>query len=301
MKIAVIGSMNMDMLVHADRIPRKGETIKGSTIEYQPGGKGANQAVAMARLGAETVMFGCVGDDAAGSGLIDSLAGAGVDTGGIRIIKGVSTGQAVITVGESDNTIVIIAGANDAVDIDYIEANKERILAADIIVLQNEIPQETVEHTIRLGSRHGKIIVWNPAPARGLKEELIDLITYITPNEHEVRVIWGAEAVDLQKLLKKYAGKLIVTQGEKGVVMYHREKGLLTVPAMEVRVRDTTGAGDTLNGAFCAGLAEHMDEEEALRFANAAAGLSVQKCGAQAGMPKRGEVEALQNYRSSER
>lgn len=293
MKIAVIGSMNMDMLVHADRIPGKGETIKGSTIEYQPGGKGANQAVAMARLGAEVAMFGCVGDDAAGRGLMDSLACAGVDTGAVRILKGIPTGQAVITVGEGDNTIVIIAGANDSVDIDYVEANKEKILDADIIVLQNEIPQETVEHVIRLCGGYGKIIVWNPAPARGIKEELLDLITYITPNEHEVRVIWGEEADDLGKLLNRYAGKLIVTQGERGVIMCHKEKGVLTIPAMKVAVTDTTGAGDTLNGAFCAGLAEHMDEEEALRFANAAAGLSVQKCGAQAGMPARGEVAEL--------
>ncbi len=292
MKIAVIGSMNMDMLVHAERIPHKGETIKGSKIEYQPGGKGANQAVAMARLGAEVSMFGCVGDDAAGSGLLDSLRRAGVDTEAIQVLKEVPTGQAIITVGESDNTIVIIAGANDYVDVGYVEANQGKILEADIIVLQNEIPKETVEHTIRLCSGAGKIIVWNPAPARGLAKDLLEKITYITPNEHEVRVIWGEEADNLEELLRRYAGKLIVTQGERGVVMYHEDKGLITIPAMKVEVKDTTGAGDTLNGAFCAGLADSMDETEALAFANVAAGLSVQKCGAQAGMPDRAAVDA---------
>lgn len=295
MKIAVIGSMNMDMIVHADRIPLKGETIRGSEIEYQPGGKGANQAVAMAKLGADVSMFGCIGDDAAGARIIDNMKNFNIDMQSVQILKGIPTGQAIITVGESDNTIIIIAGANNYVDIDYVEANQKAILDADMIVLQNEIPQETVEHIIHLCYKYGKVIVWNPAPARKSKEELLNMVSYITPNEHEVGIIWEKEAENIEVLLKKYAGKLIVTQGEKGVTIYQNEKGLVTIPAMKVEVKDTTGAGDTLNGAFCVGLSRQMDQIEALKFASIAAGLSVQRCGAQAGMPDAAAVEGMRD------
>lgn len=292
MKIAVVGSMNMDMIVHADRIPLRGETIKGSQIEYQPGGKGANQAAAMAKLGAQVTMFGCVGADSVGNELIENMERCGVNTASIKRLEGVPTGQAIITVGEGDNTIVIIAGANNCVSVGYVEENREKILEADIIVLQNEIPEETVEYAIRLCHEHQKTIVWNPAPARKLKGELLDMITYMTPNEHEARVIWG-DGESVESLLERYPRKLIVTQGEKGVSVHIEGKGMITIPAMRVEVVDTTGAGDTLNGAFCVGISRNMEETEALRFANVAAGLSVQKCGAQAGMPGMEEVEQI--------
>ena len=293
MEIAVVGSMNMDMIVHADRIPRKGETIAGSGIEYQPGGKGANQAVAMAKLGAAVTMFGCTGEDAVGKELIDHMAACGVNTENIKTVKGVPTGQAIITVGESDNTIVIIAGANDCVNMAYAQEYMDKILNADIIVLQNEIPEETVEYVIRLCHEHHKRIVWNPAPARALDSELLEMITYMTPNEHEARVIWGEQAEHIDGLLTRYPGKLIVTQGEKGVSVNIEGEGIVAIPAMKVEVKDTTGAGDTLNGAFCVGLSRNMDEREALQFANAAAGLSVQKYGAQAGMPGLEDVKKV--------
>lgn len=292
MKIAVVGSMNMDMIVHADRIPLKGETIKGNGLEYQPGGKGANQAAAMAKLGADVSMFGCVGDDSAGSRLVENLRGCGVAVDAVETLKGVPTGQAIITAGGGDNTIVIIEGANGYVNVDYVSRNRERILEADIVVLQNEIPETAIAYTIRMCSDAGKTILWNPAPARPLDRELVEKVSYITPNEHEVCLIWEREHDQIDSLMEKYPGKLLVTQGEKGVSVYIPDKGLQTIPAMKVEVKDTTGAGDTLNGAFCAGLARGMDELEALRFANAAAGLSVQKYGAQAGMPTLEQVEA---------
>lgn len=292
MKLAVVGSINMDMIVHTERIPLKGETLRGSDLEYQPGGKGANQAVAMAKLGAQVTMFGCVGNDSIGEQLIDNLTKCGVDASYIEKLDGVPSGLATITVGECDNAIVIVAGANDYVDVAYVERYKEKILEADMIVLQNEIPEETIEYVIRLCFENYKKVVWNPAPARSLKKELLDMITYITPNEHEVRIIWEKENKTLEELLREYQGKLIVTRGEKGVSIC-KDDTITTIPAMRVRVTDTTGAGDTLNGAFCVGLSMGMDEVAALRFANVAAGLSVQKCGAQMGMPVLEEVEKI--------
>lgn len=289
MKIAVVGSLNMDMVVHADRIPRRGETVCGDGVEFNSGGKGANQAAAIAKLGADVTMYGCVGEDEPGEKLVENLRKCGVKTDGIEVLPGVPTGQAMITVGDGDNTIVIIAGANERVDAAYLERKQSGILEADIIVLQNEIPEKSVEHIIRLGSEHRKIVVWNPAPARAVKEELMDLVSFITPNEHEASVIWGEEAEDLDTLLRKYPGKLLVTQGEKGVGVC-LDGEVERIPAMKTDVVDTTGAGDTLNGAFCAALAMGIDERNALRFANIAAGLSVQKEGAQGGMPSLKEV-----------
>lgn len=293
MKIAVVGSMNMDMIVHTDRIPLKGETIKGDGLEYQPGGKGANQAAAMAKLGADVTMFGCVGDDGAGRRLVENLRECRVCAESVEKRKGVPTGQAIITAGGGDNTIVVIEGANRYVDVDYVNRNREKILEADLIVLQNEIPEETVAHTIHMCSDAGKIILWNPAPARELDPELIEKVSYITPNEHEACRIWHIDKTQIDSLIESCPGKLLVTRGEKGVSVCVPGKGLQTIPAMKVEVKDTTGAGDTLNGAFCAGLAGGMNELEALKFANAAAGLSVQKYGAQAGMPSLEQVQAV--------
>ena len=238
-------------------------------------------------------MFGCVGNDAVGRQLIDNLEECGVNTSYIETLGDVSTGQAIITVGESDNSIIIIAGANNHVDIPYVEKYRKEILEADIIVLQNEIPEETVSYTIRMCHEENKIIVWNPAPARKAESELIDMATYITPNEHEVGIIWQKGPEEIADLQKQYKKKLIVTQGEEGVSVSVDGEQITIIPAMHVEVVDTTGAGDTLNGAFCVGIAEGMDEIHALEFANAAAGLSVKICGAQKGMPGRKEVEEM--------
>lgn len=145
-KIGVVGSINMDMTVKAERFPLKGETLKGWDLQYIPGGKGANQAAAMAKLGAEVEMFGCVGDDTAGKSLVKNLRDTGVETGHIKVVPGVPTGLAMITVGESDNTIIVVAGTNDHVDMDYVNEVKASILECEIILLQHEIPQETVEY-----------------------------------------------------------------------------------------------------------------------------------------------------------
>ena len=168
MKLAVIGSINMDQVVTTERIPQKGETLHGNDLNYIPGGKGANQAVAMARLGAQVTMFGCVGDDDNGRKLIENLKREQVDTSRVGIVKDTPSGLAVITVAENDNVIVVIPGANAKVDRAYIDSISESLTAYDLVVLQHEIPQDTVQYAIEYCAAHGIPVVLNPAPARAL-------------------------------------------------------------------------------------------------------------------------------------
>ena len=290
MKIAVVGSINIDMTVTTDRIPKKGETLTGTSLSYIPGGKGANQAVAMARLGANVQMFGCVGEDASGEILTENLKKNGVDTSCIRRIPGTPTGTAFITVGEKDNTIIIIAGANGCVDIPYIQSVKEELLAADLVVLQHEIPLETDAYVVDLCHDAGIKVVLNPAPAYTVSPEVLEKVDYLTPNEHEAAILYGDDT-EIEEMLKKYPEKLIITQGSRGVSAALRTGEVVNVPARPARVVDTTGAGDTLNGAFAVKIAEGADIVEALKFANVAASLSTEKFGAQGGMPTQAEVE----------
>ena len=292
MKIAVVGSINMDMTVTVEKIPHKGETLPGQELYYIPGGKGANQAVAMAKLGADVEMFGCVGDDSNGTLLIENLKAQGVKTGQIRVMEGTPTGVAFVTVGENDNTIVIVAGANNRVDCAYIDSIKNELKKSDMVVLQLEIPMETVEYVIDFCFHNGIQVILNPAPACPLKQNIIEKISYLTPNEHEARILFGD--CKREDLLRRYPEKLFITLGSKGVSTCLKSGEILTIPARPAKVRDTTGAGDTLNGAFCVRIAEGAAIVNALQFANVAASLSTEKLGAQAGMPMREEVvEAL--------
>ena len=288
-KIGVVGSINMDMTVKAERIPLKGETVKGEDLKYIPGGKGANQAVAMAKLGANVEMFGCVGDDSAGISLVENLRDVGVETKCVKTIHGIPTGLAMITVGENDNTIVVVAGTNDCVDIAYIDEIKEELLKCEIVLLQHEIPQETIEYVVDLCYENDVKVVLNPGPARPVKKEVLDKVTYLTPNEHETVILFGEEQ-SFEELMKKYPEKLVITQGSR-VSTCLKSGEVVLVPARKVQVVDTTGAGDTLNGAFTVAITEGRDIVGALAFANTAAGLSTEKFGAQGGMPSREEVK----------
>ena len=289
-KIAVIGSINMDLTAKTERHPGKGETVSGWDLQYVPGGKGANQAVAAARLGGSVMMFGCVGEDAFGDRLTDNLARNGVDTTYVRKINGVSSGIAMITVAENDNSIVVIPGANHCVTPEYLEEVKNAVLEADIIVLQNEIPQETVLAAINLAHCAGKTVIYNPAPVVPLPDGVMEKIGYLTPNEHEAALMFGEPS--LESLLSKYQGKLIVTLGEEGAAAWNGRE-ILKIPARPAKVADTTGAGDTFNGAFAYALANVFPLEKALCFANVAASLSTEGFGAQGGMP---ELETVLNY-----
>lgn len=290
-KIGVVGSINMDMTVKAERIPLKGETLNGWDLQYIPGGKGANQAVAMAKLGAEVEMFGCVGDDAAGESLVKNLRDTGVQTGHIKVVPGVPTGLAMITVGDNDNTIIVVAGTNDHVNIDYVNEVKDSILECEIVLLQHEIPQETVEYVIALCAENGVKVVLNPGPARPVKEEILEKVTYLTPNEHEAVILFGKE-ISFEDMMRKSPEKLVITQGSRGVSTCLKGGEIILVPARKANVVDTTGAGDTLNGAFTVAVTEGKGIAEALAFANTAAGLSTEKFGAQGGMPTMEEVKA---------
>lgn len=288
-KIAVVGSINVDMTVKTQRIPRKGETLSGYDLQYIPGGKGANQAAAMAKLGADVVMFGCVGDDAYGDMVLQNLESCGICTDFVQKVEHAPTGIAVITVGENDNTIVVVSGANAHVTKDYIDSIKTALLQSELVLLQHEIPQETVEYVIHLCAENNIRTILNPAPARAVSREVLEKVSYLTPNEHEERILFKDQ--DVHEVLQAYAGKLVVTQGEKGVSASLPDGTILSVPGRKAKVVDTTGAGDTLNGAFAVQLAEGAEMKEALLFANVAASLSTEKFGAQGGMPSRQDVE----------
>lgn len=289
MKLAVVGSINVDMTVTAERIPLKGETLRGGSISYIPGGKGANQAVAMAKLGAEVEMFGCVGDDDNGQKMLNNLNRVGVKTEHVKVVKGVPTGIAMITVGDNDNTIVVVPGANAEVDKKYVDEVKEALETYDMVVLQHEIPLDTVHYVVEFCAGKNIPVVLNPAPAASVPMDIIEKVTYVTPNEHEAVLIFG-DKLSTEELLRQYPEKLIITQGSRGVSACLKSGKVLTVPARPAKVADTTGAGDTLNGAFSVRIAEGDDLENALIYANTAASLSTEKFGAQSGMPTAEEV-----------
>ena len=182
MKISVVGSINMDMTVTAERIPQKAETLKGGELKYIPGGKGANQAVAMARLGADVEMFGCVGEDENGRMLLENFKREGVKADHIQVIPGVVTGIALITV---------VEGANGRVDRAYVDSIAQELLQSELVVLQHEIPIDTVEYVVELCSSHGIKVILNPAPAHPVKAEVLEKVTYLTPNEHEAVILYG--------------------------------------------------------------------------------------------------------------
>ena len=290
MKLAVVGSINIDMTVTAERIPLKGETLHGTSLNYIPGGKGANQAVAMARLGADVEMFGCVGKDENGQKMIDNLKMAGVKTDHISVLENVPTGLAMITVGDNDNTIIVVPGANGMVDRAYVDSIKDVLKEFDMVVLQHEIPLDTVHYVVEFCAENNISVVLNPAPAAEVPMDIIEKVTYVTPNEHEAVLIFGND-ISTEDLLKKYPEKLVITLGSRGVSSCLKSGEVINVPVRPAKVVDTTGAGDTLNGAFSVQIANGADIKTALIYANTAASLSTEKFGAQTGMPTAEEVK----------
>lgn len=287
-KIAIVGSINMDLTCKTERFPNAGETIFGGDLQYVPGGKGNNQAVAAARLGGDVTMFACVGDDAFGDRLIENLKNNGVNTSHIRKVPGESSGIAIITVAQQDNTIVVVSGANLCVTPQYIDEVKDAILESDIILLQNEIPAETLRYVAKMASGAGKTVIFNPAPFSAAALDIVEYVTYLTPNEHEAALLFPR--VEMEDLLAQQQGKLIITLGAQGAAAWSEGK-VIRIPSRKANVVDTTGAGDTFNGAFAYALADGDSLEEALRFANVAASLSTEGFGAQGGMPTLNQVK----------
>lgn len=291
MKIAVVGSINMDVAVTTPKLPMRGETLIGNDLHYVPGGKGANQAVALAKLGADVTMFGCVGDDQFGGALIKNLQDQGVNTSFVRVQPAISSGVAIITVGENDNTIIVVPGANKLTDEAYVQSILPTLSGYDIVLFQLEIPLAAVRLAAEHCSKAGKTVILNPAPAQKLDPQLIQAASFITPNEHEVKLVFDQQD-DYTEILKQNPGKLIVTLGSAGAATALASGEILHIPPVPATVVDTTGAGDTFNGAFAYGLSTGLAIDKALLFANAAAAVAIESFGAQTGMPTLQQVEA---------
>lgn len=303
-KIVVIGSLNMDIVVEVERLPNIGETMHGKDLYYFIGGKGANQAVAAARMGNPTLLLGCVGQDSYGKQIRNILAQEEtliIDK--IGHMKDTSTGLAFIYKTKEDNAITIIGGANQEISVAYIDKHKKEIQEASIVLLQLEIPIPIIEHIVALTKSLGVKTILNPAPYQTLPKSILQNIEYITPNETECAAMLGVASLDtinLQQALvaweQEYQTKVIVTMGKAGAV-YLEDNSIVSIPAPAVKVVDTTGAGDTLNGILAYSLAQGQPLQEALTLAVCGASLATQSLGAQSGMPT---LKEINEYTSTE-
>jgi len=299
-KVVVVGSLNMDLVTRASRLPRAGETLIGQTFTTVPGGKGANQAVASARLGADVSMIGCVGADAYGIQLRDALLVEGIDCRAVSTVEG-SSGVALIVVDDtSQNAIVIVAGSNGELTPASLQAFDTVLQAANVIVCQLEVPMATVGYALKRGRELGKTVILNPAPASApLPAEWYASIDYLIPNESEAGALSGVTVDSLDsarlaatRLIQAGAGKVIITLGPQGVLF---SDGLVFehLVAPKVKAVDTTAAGDTFVGGFAAALANGESEAEAIRFGQVAAALSVTRAGAQPSIPTLHDVQGF--------
>jgi ribokinase len=298
--IVVFGSLNVDFVVKAAVRPGPGETVAGTDFRIYPGGKGANQAVAASRAGGKVTMAGRIGDDVFSSILTKSLLEAGVRGDFLRVTGGVSTGSAFIVIdSKGENSIVVVPGANGLAAREDVDLLAPVLENARVLMLQLEIPMESVEYAARKAHDSGVMVLLDPAPPAPLSKELLECVDIITPNEHEAQFLTGRQitgirtarlaASDLTSMGIRWA---VVKLGAKGVV-YVGESAIDHVPGHEVQVVDSTGAGDAFSGALAAAICEGKSLGEACRFANAAGALSVTKPGAQTSMPWRDEIDAF--------
>ena len=300
--IVVVGSLNADLVVRVRSFPQAGETVSGDAFARFPGGKGANQAYAAARLGGRAAMIGLVGDDEPGAWLIAHLAAAGVETSAVGRSPSEPTGVALITIDEGgQNHIVLVPGANARMTPDRVTAATRVIETAALVLLQLEIPVETVLAAARAAKRAGAVVVLDPAPARPVPDELLRLADYLTPNETELAALTGGGAsgsIDgmrhrVSTLGARGCRRVVVKSGSAGAYLFADRHEGLHWPAHAVAAVDTTAAGDAFNAGLAVALADGADVVTAGRFATAAAAISVTRAGAQPSMPDRGEVDAL--------
>jgi ribokinase len=290
-RIVVVGSINMDLVTRAPRFAGPGETLLGEQFVTLPGGKGANQAVAAARLGAEVALVGATGADAFGDELRANLKAEHVDLRHVARLHDCASGTASIAVAGGENQIVVVPAANARVTPAQVEAARGLLAAADAVLVQLEIPLDTVEASLRLGHRLGVPVILNPAPAQRLPTEWLQLARCVTPNEHELATLLGAnEEEDFRAVMQRAPCPVVLTRGADGA-WYGDHGAPQHVPGFKVDVVDSTGAGDTFNAALAVFLGEGL--ATAVRKACAAAALSVGKLGAQTGMPSREAVDAL--------
>jgi ribokinase len=298
--IVVLGSLNMDLVIRSPRIPRPGETILGGELHTVPGGKGANQAVAAARLGAQVSMIGRVGQDAFAAPLLENLVADGIDHAFVLQDGEAATGVALIVVDDNgENSIVVSSGANMQLFPADAEAAESAIAAADLLILQLEVPLETVIRSAELARIHGVKVVLNPAPAQPLPAELLSMVDVLVPNESEAALLTGLPtgtqtevAKAVEALLGSGVGTVILTLGERGALPA-RKGEMQVVPAFDVEPVDTTAAGDAFVAGLAVALAEGRDLYEAVRWGNAAGGLAATKLGAQTSLPTRQALERL--------
>ena len=297
-KIVVIGSLNMDLVGCASRIPVVGETITGHTYFSEPGGKGANQAYAAAKLGGRVAMLGRVGSDDFGRAMRANLEQAGCDVEGLLSVEGTSGIALIFVADDGHNSIIIVPGANDRFSPEDVDAARQFLKSAAWVLLQLENPLSTVLAAAKAARRAGARVILDPAPARTVPDELFALADIITPNETEAAILAGLapralnpeQALDIaRKLQARQARTVIVKLGEQGCLLVNEESQL--TPAPKVKAVDTTAAGDEFNAGLAVGLSEGLDMAAACRFANAAAALSVTKLGAQASAPTRAELD----------
>jgi ribokinase len=297
--IVVAGSLNMDLVGCAERIPVAGETLAGHTYFTEPGGKGANQAYAAARLGGKAAMLGRIGDDDFGREMRSNLEQVGCDVRGLAVTSGSRSGIALIFVADTgQNSIIIVTGANDLFSPADVQAAEGAIGNAQVLLLQLENPVATVLEAARIGRRLGAMVILDPAPARPVPDELLQLAHVITPNETEAAILVGQAPGRLdpdqaagiaRKLKERGANSVIVKLGDQGCLLLDENNAQL-LPAPKVKAVDSTAAGDVFNGALAVALSEGKDLAAACRFANLAAALSVTRRGAQASAPSREEL-----------
>ena len=293
-QVLVFGSINMDLVVEASTFPRLGETLPGASFATHAGGKGANQAVAAARFGAHVTMLGRVGSDAFGAELKARLAADGVATRWVHETPSVATGIAAITVCNADNAIVVVPGANACLSAADLDVAESAFAEADVVLAQLEVPLATVEHGAELAARYRKPFLLNPAPAARLPESLLTRCTLITPNEYELAIALAQPDMGWQELLTRLPGRVVVTKGAQGAYFTDATGAPQHQRGFPVKPVDTTGAGDTFNGAL--GAFWDLGLTEAVRRGCAAGALSVTKHGAQDSMPTLAELNAFLDH-----
>lgn len=292
--ILVVGSINVDMVIYAERMPKLGETMTGRDFSINEGGKGANQAVAAAKLGGSVQMLGCVGTDVYGNMMVEQFRRSGVGTDGLTVFEG-STGVASITVCGGDNFIILDEGANAKLDRSVIDAHLDLLQWADIVILQFEIPMETVLYTAKRAKGFGKMTIVNPAPMKAFPKELLEYTDLFAPNETETQLLLNKDVRDggwkdaVRAVQAMGCREVLITLGSKGCI-YSAGGEIHTHGIVESSVVDTTAAGDSFIGGIAAALAEGKPMREAVRFATYASSITVSRPGAGKSIPSRQEV-----------
>jgi len=299
-KIVVVGSSNTDMVIKSDRIPEPGETILGGTFFMTPGGKGANQAVAASRLGGDVVLVTKTGNDLFGRQSVELYANEGINTDYILSDAKNPSGVALIMVdSKGENCIAVASGANGSLSVKNISAAGKEIESSEIVLMQMEIPMDVIEYVAQLASKKKVKVILNPAPACPfLSDMLLSCLYMITPNRSEAEMISGVKVTDWESarraadiISKKGVDNVVITLGSLGAMVKEGDK-YYNIPAEKVQAADTTGAGDTFNGALCVALAEGESILEAVKFASMASSIAVTRMGAQSAIPTRRELDA---------